>query len=278
MGRIEYVVCPFCMHNLPVKHPVHGIRRYDIFDIDNDFFIQVRVGGGKKAGTGAKGRGKAPGSGFHLVEEESKKFDEVVGDPTYEPIIESMRTQLIRLVRKFMERGLLKPEDFGMPPTPLPEKPKPTKKKKKATKRERKISTPMAMEMVEKSKITLSELPKAKKELKRAVDIVYRSLCWERAMEYVEKCEDPIPKGITTISALWLSEHPQYNTVETLRTLRDKATYIGGDWIAFYEGAKSKAIKIPEAGDSLMEYVSERLGFTPKDSQEALEIFEKYEL
>ena len=58
-----------------------------------------------------KGKGKAPGSGFPLVE--SRTLREILEDPSYALILEGLRTQLIRIVKDSIELGLLEKVMIG---------------------------------------------------------------------------------------------------------------------------------------------------------------------
>ena len=116
MVKNEYFACPLCGMN----KIVHSIKRekkersrpeelrWPILDLKTYLVLQVREGGGKKAGSGAKGRGKAPGSGFHLVPSESLTLSEALKSGEYDSIIEGMKEQLIRLITDSVSVGLIK--------------------------------------------------------------------------------------------------------------------------------------------------------------------------
>ena len=58
-----------------------------------------------------KGKGKAPGSGFPLVE--SKTLPEILEDPEYRDLLEGLKIQLLRLLRDGVELGLLEKEEIS---------------------------------------------------------------------------------------------------------------------------------------------------------------------
>ena len=114
MVQNEYVVCPLCGFNRVLrseKRLQKGKLEYlqwPSFNLNSAFILQVREGGGKKAGTGAKGQGKAPGSGFHLVPSESLTFAELLDDPSYSEILSQMREQLLTVIKQSLELGFIK--------------------------------------------------------------------------------------------------------------------------------------------------------------------------
>lgn len=116
MAKNEYFVCPLCGMNKIIQSVKRGKKvgrseelKWPNIDIMESFSVQVREGGGKKAGeSGNKGRGKAPGSGFHLVPSESLTLAEVLKNPEYADIVEGMKEQLIRVIKTSLETGLIK--------------------------------------------------------------------------------------------------------------------------------------------------------------------------
>lgn len=87
--------------------------QWPVIDLNSYLVLQVREGGGKKAGpSGKEGRGKAPGSGFHLVPSESLTFEEVLKNPEYANIVEGMKDQLIRVVKTSIASGLISKEEI----------------------------------------------------------------------------------------------------------------------------------------------------------------------
>jgi len=122
MTKNDYVVCLLCGLNRILesnKRAEKGRPSYLIFheiDLKNAYFVQVREGGGKIAGTGktgkGAGRGKTGGSGFHIVEEECLTLLQAMQDPEYSEVIEGFRTQLIKLVRDALEVGFIKEDDL----------------------------------------------------------------------------------------------------------------------------------------------------------------------
>ena len=118
MTKSEYAVCGLCGMNKVVRSEKRGLKgkseelKWPSIDIKQSFSLQVREGGGKKAGSGAKGRGKAPGSGFHIIEAESLTLKEMMNDPQYENILEGMKDQLLRLIKDSIEVGFIKKEEL----------------------------------------------------------------------------------------------------------------------------------------------------------------------
>jgi len=107
MGKNEYVGCPLCGFNKVLRSSKRGYYQWPSFDVKSALLLQVREGGGKKAGTGATGRGKAPGSGFHLVEEESLSFAEMVDNSEYSGILSQMKEQLLTIIKQSLELGFI---------------------------------------------------------------------------------------------------------------------------------------------------------------------------
>ena len=111
----EYIKCPLCGFNRVYR----SLKRLDkgkpeelqwmLSDPFTDYILQIRVGGGKKAGTGAKGRGKAPGSGFHLIS--GSTIAQMMTEGTYYELLSQMQEQLIRLIHYAIEIGFIKKED-----------------------------------------------------------------------------------------------------------------------------------------------------------------------
>ena len=118
MVKNEYFVCPLCGMNkiVTAKKRVEKGKperlTWPTIDLKEAFMLQVREGGGKKAGTGAKGKGKAPGSGFHLVPSESLTLTEVLKSGEYETITEGMKEQLLRLIKDCIKIGFIAKEDI----------------------------------------------------------------------------------------------------------------------------------------------------------------------
>lgn len=118
MTKNEYFACPLCGMNKIIRSSKREEKgkaeelKWPILDLNNYFVLQTREGGGKKAGSGKEGRGKAPGSGFHLVPSESLTLSEVLKSDEYSAIIEGMKEQLIRLVKNALSTRLLKESDL----------------------------------------------------------------------------------------------------------------------------------------------------------------------
>lgn len=118
MAKNEYIVCPLCGWNkiltsikrLEKDKPEY--LQWASLDLTSVFILQVREGGGKKAGTGAKGRGKAPGSGFKLVPSESLTLAQMLDDSSYSEILSQMRDQLLTVIRQSLELGFIRREEI----------------------------------------------------------------------------------------------------------------------------------------------------------------------
>jgi hypothetical protein len=122
MGRVEYVVCPLCGMNRSLRSARRAakgrdeVARFDggrLPELEEMAFIQLREGGGKKAGTGTgkgSGRGSAEGSGFRLVG--GLTLEEALESGDYDEVIEDMRDQAVRVVRGLIRLGLVKKEDI----------------------------------------------------------------------------------------------------------------------------------------------------------------------
>lgn len=118
MVKNEYFACPLCGMNKIIrssKRPEKGKSeelKWPILNLNEYFVLQVREGGGKKAGSGKKGKGKAPGSGFHLVPSESLTLSEALKSGEYDSIIEGMKRQLIGLIREAVSVGMISKEEI----------------------------------------------------------------------------------------------------------------------------------------------------------------------
>ena len=87
--------------------------QWPVIDLESYLIMQVREGGGKKAGpSGKKGKGKAPGSGFHTVAAESLTFEEALKNPEYANIVQGMKEQLLRLIETSKEIGFIKESEL----------------------------------------------------------------------------------------------------------------------------------------------------------------------
>ena len=114
----KYVVCPLCGWNKVLvsnKRAEKGKAsefEYPDVNLSTAFLLQVREGGGKKAGSGAKGRGKAPGSGFFLIPAESLTLSQMMADSEYSALLRQMKDRLIDLVKKSVEIGFIRKEEI----------------------------------------------------------------------------------------------------------------------------------------------------------------------
>lgn len=78
-------------------------------DLNTTNLLQVREGGGKRSGEGGKGyRGSAPGSGFHLVPEDSLTLPEMIEDGGYEEVLAGLKAQLLNVLRQSIQIGFIK--------------------------------------------------------------------------------------------------------------------------------------------------------------------------
>jgi hypothetical protein len=119
MTKNDYVVCPLCGMNKifrSAKREKKGKSeelKWPSIDIKQSFSVQVREGGGKKAGSGKTGQGKAPGSGFHLIPSESLTLAQMIGSPEYDTVLRGMKEQLIRFIQDALELGFIKRKDLA---------------------------------------------------------------------------------------------------------------------------------------------------------------------
>ena len=113
MAKNEYFACPLCGMNKVINSTSREKKgkatelKWPTLNLEEYLVLQVREGGGKKTGSGNTGRGKAPGSGFHLVPSESLTFEEVLKNPEYADIIEGMKKQLVRLIKSSIQNGFI---------------------------------------------------------------------------------------------------------------------------------------------------------------------------
>jgi len=119
MAKNEYFACPVCGMNKIVSSAKRGKKtksdelQWPVIDLKSYFVLQVREGGGKKPGaSGKEGRGKAPGSGFHLIPAESLTFAEVLKRPEYADIVQGFREQLIQVIKNSIATGLIKKSEI----------------------------------------------------------------------------------------------------------------------------------------------------------------------
>ena len=112
----EYIKCPLCGFNrvyLSMKRVDKGKPeelQWMMSDPATDYILQIRVGGGKKAGTGAKGRGKAPGSGFHMID--GATLNQMIQEGNYPELLTQMQEQLIRLINYAVTIGFINKEEI----------------------------------------------------------------------------------------------------------------------------------------------------------------------
>ena len=108
-----YVVCPLCARNRAIESKEKGIVRWDFWNEDS-LIIQIRnVSGGKKAGVKiGHGRGKAPGSGFPLIKDESLILDEAIKKDEYKKNFNEMKNQILKITKIFIEKKLIKKSDL----------------------------------------------------------------------------------------------------------------------------------------------------------------------
>lgn len=116
MVKKDYIVCPVCGWNRVLESEKRSKKgksfRWPVIDLGTFFMVQVREGGGKKAGSGVKGRGKAPGSGFHLIPSESLTLQEARNDPKYTDVLDEVKVQLLGTISKALEIGWIKENEI----------------------------------------------------------------------------------------------------------------------------------------------------------------------
>jgi hypothetical protein len=117
MVKKDYIVCPLCGWNRVLESAKRSAKgktfTWPTINLGSCFIIQVREGGGKKAGSGAKGRGKAPGSGFHLIPSESLTLQGARNNPKYTELLDEVKAQLLDTISKALETGWIKKEEIG---------------------------------------------------------------------------------------------------------------------------------------------------------------------
>jgi len=116
MGKKKaYVVCPLCARNRALESKEKGAIRWDFWNEDS-LIIQIRsVSGGKKAGSGKTGkgmRGKAPGSGFPLIKDESLILNNAIKKDEYKKNFDEMKNQILKITKIFIEKKLIKKSDL----------------------------------------------------------------------------------------------------------------------------------------------------------------------
>lgn len=115
MRKVEYVACPVCGRNRVLETKNKGRIKWikTPFDLQVTFLLQTREGGGKKAGFPGRGyRGSAPGSGFHLVEEECLTLPEMIEKGGYEDVLDGMKAQILRVMRQSIELGFIRRDEI----------------------------------------------------------------------------------------------------------------------------------------------------------------------
>lgn len=114
MKRVEYVVCPVCGRNRVLETKEKGRVGWPNgvpLDLESTFLLQIREGGGKKAGEGGHGyRGSAPGSGFHLVD--GLTLPQMIESGNYEEILEGLKQQLLRVVKQSIDVGFIERDEI----------------------------------------------------------------------------------------------------------------------------------------------------------------------
>ena len=118
MVKQAYIVCPLCGWNRVIeseRRSEKGKRskyEWPRVNLKTAYMLQIREGGGKKAGSGAKGRGKAPGSGFHLVPSESLNLSEMLDNPLYVDFLGEIKAQFLTVVKDAVALGWIKPKEL----------------------------------------------------------------------------------------------------------------------------------------------------------------------
>ena len=83
MAQVEYLTCPICTFNRPLRKYVEGDLKLTDTDVETLLFIQVREGGGR-------------GSGFRRIG--GLTIDEVKQDPQYSELLEQLREQCTKIL------------------------------------------------------------------------------------------------------------------------------------------------------------------------------------
>jgi hypothetical protein len=121
MVKKEYVACPLCGWNKALESEKRIAKKKSVryswpnFSLEKAFIMQIREGGGKRGGSGAKGRGKAPGIGFKLLEGESLTLSEMAKNDAYSQILARMKKQLIRVVYYCVKEGIMERSELKLP-------------------------------------------------------------------------------------------------------------------------------------------------------------------
>lgn len=120
MADVEYVVCPLCGMSRVRFAKKKGYAMWPGYqirvstDIAPTFFnsdgivMQVRTQGGKIGGTGAKGKGGAPGYGFRADPSKCLSLSQIVGEPKYSEDIATLALAVKNAYDQFKAVGLIK--------------------------------------------------------------------------------------------------------------------------------------------------------------------------
>ena len=102
-----YAVCPLCGRNRVVETYRKGRIRWDYFDMDKSFFIQIREQHARMIG------GKS--YGFTLISDDSLTLEEALKDPTYRKVAVDMIEQVKKIVKWLIAKGLIDPKELLNP-------------------------------------------------------------------------------------------------------------------------------------------------------------------
>jgi len=111
---MPYIICPLCVHNLPIKRWGKGVRKYNIWDKEKDAIIYIRSckGGKKPHDTSIKGPkpGWPPGTGFPIIER--IPWDDALQSEEFNSYLQQMKEQIqklaIQLLNDNEKRDLIK--------------------------------------------------------------------------------------------------------------------------------------------------------------------------
>ena len=87
MAEIQYLTCPMCGMNKPLRKYVEGDLKLTDIDVETLSFIQIREGGGR-------------GSGFRRIG--GLTIDEVKQMPEYQELLEQLREQCNKIIESLL--------------------------------------------------------------------------------------------------------------------------------------------------------------------------------
>lgn len=102
----SYLVCPICLHNLPIERAGRERRKYNIWAKEKDSILYIRdCSGGKKAHFARLGKNKPgwpPGSGFPIIER--VPWDEALANSEYREVLQEVQGQIQKLAVQILDR------------------------------------------------------------------------------------------------------------------------------------------------------------------------------